>query len=94
MPAAAVRLLVDGDPVEIRYAMGGMVAVERRFGASAWTEHPLEAGAYAAWFTLGMPGGPDAFDDWCTKVEMDTDQPVDPPTAVAASSSELLPPSP
>lgn len=71
MAAQAVHLLVDGEPVEVRYAMAGMVAVERKFGGKAWEEHPLEAGAYAAWFTLGMPGGPDAFDDWCTKVEMD-----------------------
>ena len=91
MPAAAVRLLVDGEPVEVRYAMGGMVAVERKFGAKAWEEHPLEAGAYAAWFTLGMPGGPDAFDDWCSKAEMG-DQDPNPP--LAASLSELSPPSP
>lgn len=88
--AAVLNLIVAGEPTQVRLGMFGTVAAERRWGKQAFDEHPIEAGAYAAWVTLGKPGGDDGFDAWLATVEMDLPD-ADPTTA--ATPSELSPPS-
>jgi hypothetical protein len=86
--SAILNLIINGEPKAVRMGMAGTVAAERRWGKTAFDEHPVEAGAYAAWFTLGMPGGADGFDAWLQTVEMDLpdDEETADPTPAAAPS--------
>lgn len=80
--ANIVRVRFEGsdDVVELRLKPVGLMAAERRWGGDAFTSHPIEAGLYAAWTSLGMPGGRDGFDSWADTIsELVTEAPAGPP---------------
>lgn len=73
----------DGTTEEVAGTPKGAIAAERRWGGKAFEEHPIEAGCFVAWFTLGMPGGPDGFDKWLDTV-VGVEQVEDPTTAATS----------
>lgn len=84
MAATKIRVTYeDGETIEIAQKPKAAIAAERKFGGNAFEDHPVEAGFYTAWFTLGMPGGPDGFDKWLDTV--DAIERVEDPTEAASS---------
>lgn len=86
--ANIVRVRFEGSPeiAELRLKPVGLMAAERRFGADAFTAHPIEAGLYAGWVSSGMPGGKDGFDTWAATIdELVTEEAAAGPPADAAT---------
>ena len=67
--AGALTFVIDGEETNIALKPVGLMAVERKWGGDAFAEHPVEATMFAAWVTVGKPGGADGFDDWAAPVE-------------------------
>ena len=90
--AGVMTLVIGGEEQNIAVKPVGLMAVERKWGGNAFGEHPIEAAMYAAWVTVGKPGGADGFDAWADSVDE-----LVPPTSAdptLATPSLVSPPSP
>jgi hypothetical protein len=91
----AISLVIAGEHTQIRLKAAGLVAAERKWGAD-WP--PIEGSLYAAWVTLGMPGGPKGFDGWLATVDEmippTSENGEDPTSATSPEASLPSPPSP
>lgn len=89
-----MTLVIDGQEQNIALKPVGLMAVERKWGGDAFTEHPVEAAMYAAWVTVGKPGGEAGFDAWAASVDELVPPESGDPTLATPSLASLPSPSP
>lgn len=75
----------DGTTEDIRIRPAGIIAAERRYQGGL---ERMEATIYSAWFTKGMPGGPDGFDGWLNSLADASDHAEPSPPLAQAPSPE------
>jgi hypothetical protein len=88
-----MTLVIAGEEQNIALKPVGLMAVERRWGGSAFEEHPVEAAMYAAWVTVGKPGGVDGFEAWADSVDELVPPAAGDPTSATPSPVSLPSPS-
>lgn len=87
---AQIKVIFEGqtEPTVLRAKPVGLMAAERRWGGNAFTEHPIEAMLYAAFVSLGMPGGADGFEAWASSIaDFVDDGDADPTSATSPGPS-------
>lgn len=78
--AIAVRFEGETEPRTLGLRPIGLMAAERKYGADAFTAHPIEAGMFAGWVSAGKPGGDfDAWADTIAELVVADEVPANPP---------------
>ncbi len=64
-----VRFAHSAEIVELALRPVGLMATERKYGGDAFETRPIESTMFAAWVSIGKPGGPDGFDEWADTID-------------------------